>query len=133
MPCRNSGFQTQPLKASLYIHRIGSVRVLHSSDKASSLCTHTRMHTHTPQHPGLILYSTASISRQRPKLAALGRSLLLLLWAHNGLFTEGSSLPIVYPWPDMVRVQQKRTGEQPSASLLQRKQPQEPMASSPLP
>jgi len=56
-----------------------------------------RTHARTPQHPRLILYSRASISRQRPKLAGPCRSLLLLLSAHNGLFTAGSSLPIVYP------------------------------------
>ena len=64
-------------------------------------------------------------------MTQVGRALpflLLLLSAYNGLFTVGSSLPIVYPYPDIVRVQRKRTGEQPSASVWQRKQPQEPMA-----
>lgn len=122
MLCRNSSFQPQPLNASLYTHHISS-EVCRAQTKPA-LC----VHTHPPQHPGLIPHSRASISRQPPKLAALGRSLLLLLRAHNGLFTEGSSLPIVHPWPDVVRERRKRTGEQLSAPSLQGKQPQEPTA-----
>lgn len=85
----------QPKKASLQTHHINLAKEICKFQTKPALSAHT--HPPTLQHPRLILYSTASISRQRPKLAGLSRSLLLLLWAYNGLFTVGSSLPIVCP------------------------------------